>query len=1479
MSFTLQILHASDQEAGLEATQRAKNFAAIVDKLEDEVTNSISLTSGDLFIPGPFTAAGTDPTVRDEIASFYEQSLGLPSGSLTGIRNGTTGFNVADIAIQNAIGFQAAVLGNHEFDLGPTALAAAFDFTASLPTLPGQPTLSSITNIGAQFPYLSANLDFSGESALSGLFTSELRDASTYATTGAELATGEGIRAEATGRELAPWTTIQEGGETIGILGVTTQVLAAISIVGNVKIKDPAGDGGVDNMDELASILQPLIDQMTASGINKIVLLAHLQQIGNERLLATKLSGVDIILGGGSNTIFADSTDPLDSGDVAGGTYPEFYLGKDGKPVALVNTDGNYNYVGRLVVTFDSNGVLIPDPDGAGPLGIGGVNRNVSGAYVTTDAGVDRVAGNGDGVLSDAEKAVIFADGTRGGEVKQITDAIAAVIQAKDGNVFGQTDFFLEGRRNIVRTQETNLGNLTADANLAFAQSVDPTVVISLKNGGGIRAEIGAVVGQPIPDELPPLPNPDAGKPSGGISQLDIENSLRFNNALSAVTVTAAQLKEIMEHSVAGVQSGATPGAFPQIGGFAFSFDPTRARRTGTGLGTAGEVVTNAGDRIRSLALKDEQGNIVDTVVQNGQIVGDPSRTFRLVTLNFLANGGDSYPFAKFAAQNPTLFNRVDFLQAGVKTGNATFVDNGTEQDALAEYLLDKFPDASKAFDQKETPNYVDNRIQNLQVNPLDTVLTETSAPTASNALELVKLGTFNTGLFGKGAAEIVAQDKTTQRLFVVNGADKAIDVLDAADPTSIQKLFSIDITPYGGAANSVAVKNGLVAVAIQAENPQKQGRVAFFDVNGNFLKSVEVGALPDMLTFTPDGLKVLVANEGEPSSYNQPDSVDPEGSVSIIDLSAGLSNATVTNATFTAFNSKRSQLESRGIRLFGPNATVAQDLEPEYIAVAEDGKIAWVTLQENNALAVLDLTTNAITDIVPLGLKNHFQTGNGLDASDRDGAINIQRWPISGNYQPDAIASYTVGGRTYLITANEGDARDYDGFEESARLSSLLLDPTIFPNRAFLQQNANLGRLNVLVPGGDTDGDGDIDRILVPGGRSFSIWDGATGGLVFDSGDQFEQIIADTDISRVSFNANNNNNSADTRSDDKGPEPEAAAVGVINGRTYAFIGLERAGGVMVYDVTNPVAPEFVQYINTRDFTVPATLADGSSNPAAGDLGPEGITFISAEDSITGRPLLAIASEVSGTTTLLEIRLPESVTFNGTPGSDSLVGGDSTGDVVFGFEGNDTLRGRGGNDALFGGDDDDQLLGGTGADSLVGGSGNDIISGNDGSDFLTGQEGDDTLQGDTGNDTLDGGIGNDRLIGGTNNDSLAGQEGDDTLEGGGQDDTLYGGNGNDLLLGGNGNDFLVGGQGNDILTGGQRSDIFIIAAGNGSDLVTDFQDGLDRIGLTGGLVFGDLTIAGSMGNTLVRLTSTNELLVTLQGIAPGTVTGSDFVIV
>jgi predicted extracellular nuclease len=497
-----------------------------------------------------------------------------------------------------------------------------------------------------------------------------------------------------------------------------------------------------------------------------------------------------------------------------------------------------------------------------------------------------------------------------------------------------------------------------------------------------------------------------------------------------------------------------------------------------------------------------------------------------------------------------------------------------------------------------------------------------------NSPIRLTPVGTYATGIFDESAAEIPAYDPASQRLFVVNANSASVDVLDLSDPTNPTKLFEIEGAVFGGVANSVAVKNGVVAIAIEAEVAQDPGSVVFLDTDGNLLKSVTVGALPDMLTFTPDGRRVLVANEGEPSSDY---TVDPEGSVSIIDLANGVENATVTTADFTAFNAQIDQLRAAGVRIFGPNATVAQDVEPEYIAVSEDSKTAYVALQENNALAVLDVEAGKITDILPLGFKDHSLEGNGLDASNRDDGINIQTYPILGIYQPDAIATYTANGETYIITANEGDARDYDGFSEEARIADLTLDPVAFPNAAELQDNAVLGRLNVTTANGDINGDGAFEQLYSYGARSFSIWN-AQGNLVYDSGDDFERITAE--LIPTEFNSNNDENgSFDSRSDDKGPEPEGVTTGVIAGRTYAFVGLERVGGIMVYDVTTPTAPTFVQYLNNRDFSGDAEAG------TAGDLGPEGLIFISGEDSPNGAPLLVVANEVSGTTTVYEITL------------------------------------------------------------------------------------------------------------------------------------------------------------------------------------------------------------------------------------------------
>jgi DNA-binding beta-propeller fold protein YncE len=522
---------------------------------------------------------------------------------------------------------------------------------------------------------------------------------------------------------------------------------------------------------------------------------------------------------------------------------------------------------------------------------------------------------------------------------------------------------------------------------------------------------------------------------------------------------------------------------------------------------------------------------------------------------------------------------------------------------------------------------------------PSALLLTALTAP--AEAISLKPIGTYESGSFDEGAAEIAAFAPGASRLFVTNADANTIDVLDLTDPTAISKLFEIDLSLYGDGINSVAYNSadgGYIAAAVEAEQAQDPGSVVFFDLDGIFQKALTVGALPDMVTFTPDGNKLLVANEGEPSGYEAGD-VDPEGSVSIIDVSNGVDNAMVqTTATFNDFDSQKQDLIDAGVRIFGPGASVSQDLEPEYIAVSEDGKTAYVSLQENNALGILNLETGEFEEIVPLGFKDHSEVGNGLDASDRDDAINITNYPVFGMYQPDAIATYSVDGKTYVVTANEGDARDYDGFEEEERIKDLELDPTAFPDAEALQEDENLGRLDITTTLGDTDRDGDFDELYAYGARSFSIWD-EDGKLVWDSGDQFEQKLAD--LLPDDFNSTNDeNDSFDSRSDAKGPEPEGVTIGAIGNKVFAFIGLERVGGVMVYDVTDPTNPTFASYTNNRDFSGDAEAG------TAGDLGPEGLLFISRQDSPTGKNLVVATNEVSGTTTVYET-VPEPGTVAG----------------------------------------------------------------------------------------------------------------------------------------------------------------------------------------------------------------------------------------
>lgn len=505
-------------------------------------------------------------------------------------------------------------------------------------------------------------------------------------------------------------------------------------------------------------------------------------------------------------------------------------------------------------------------------------------------------------------------------------------------------------------------------------------------------------------------------------------------------------------------------------------------------------------------------------------------------------------------------------------------------------------------------------------------------------SLTLAKIGGFDGAVLG--AAEITAFDASSRRLFVVNGANGTVDVIDLSNPALPSKVSTISVGSLGAGVNSVAVHDGLVAVAIEATRKTDNGVVAFYNAADlRLLQTVPVGALPDMLTFTPDGRYVVVANEGEPNSYGLADSVDPEGSVSIITVNrSGVS--TVSNANFRSFIGQEDALRAQGIRIYGPGANAAQDLEPEYVAISADGRTAYVTLQENNAIAIVDIPSARVTSIKPLGFKDHSLANMGLDASDEDGgtntnsgtpAVKITPQPVKGMYLPDAIATFSIGSTTYLITANEGDARaDWPGFNEETRVRAHCtagLDPVVFADAANLILDSNLGRLRITTtPNGGKAGKnaaGQCNELYSFGGRSFSIW---TTDIqrVYDSGDEIEQRTKA--LSMATFNASHDNNTLDSRSPAKGPEPEGVVTARFGNKTFAFIGLERVGGVMVYDISNPSAPTYVTYLNTRSATT-------------GDRGPEGLAIIASDKSPNGRPLLIVGNEISGTTAIYQINL------------------------------------------------------------------------------------------------------------------------------------------------------------------------------------------------------------------------------------------------
>ncbi|MGV0367853.1 choice-of-anchor I family protein [Corynebacterium aurimucosum] len=523
----------------------------------------------------------------------------------------------------------------------------------------------------------------------------------------------------------------------------------------------------------------------------------------------------------------------------------------------------------------------------------------------------------------------------------------------------------------------------------------------------------------------------------------------------------------------------------------------------------------------------------------------------------------------------------------------------------------------------------------------------------ADASLKLTPVGTYESGVYAESAAEIVAFHPDSKRILTVNAHAGQIDVLDASAPANPTLIGSIS-AGEGKEINSVAVRpDGLAVAAVQQADKTEDGEALFFNAAAADLDTAEVGrvmvgALPDNVHLTADGGYALLANEGEPSNELNAEGTDyvtdPEGSVSVIKLPEAVEAPTQADARIAGFTAFDDQPLPEGVRVFGPSGHDSKpsiDFEPEYIT-SQDGK-AFVSLQEANAIGVIDIESATVEKILPAHIADHSQVP--LDPSNKDDAAELRTLPVKGLSMPDSIGAFTAGGQTYFATANEGDAREWgvkekDGgsgvYTDEVELKDLVEDGKVCEgalgdvNVEELADKKHAGNLKLSNASGWNEEKGCFDELYAYGSRSFSIYD-SEGNVVFDSGAEFEKITAELNEPGIfHHNADNEEAEFDDRSDNKGPEPEALTIGTVGERTYAFIGAERVGGIFVYDVTDPATASFVTYVNNRDFST-------DEFAAAGDLGPEGFAFVDKADSPNGEHLLIVGNEVSGTTTVYNV--------------------------------------------------------------------------------------------------------------------------------------------------------------------------------------------------------------------------------------------------
>lgn len=497
------------------------------------------------------------------------------------------------------------------------------------------------------------------------------------------------------------------------------------------------------------------------------------------------------------------------------------------------------------------------------------------------------------------------------------------------------------------------------------------------------------------------------------------------------------------------------------------------------------------------------------------------------------------------------------------------------------------------------------------------------SADAAGNEYKLSLDARYDSGVQNVegGTTEIVAYNKHNNSTYLVNGETKKVEAIalnyGKKDALSLKPFLSVDIAEllktidsnfqYGG-LTSIAVHptENVIVTSVQAKGYNDYGYAVFLTGEGKLLSAVKVEVQPDNVTFSPDGTKALTANEGEPREGYGVGIVDPKGSLSVIDVANGFENLQAKTINFESFDNveKRAALVKDQV-ILKKGTLPSNDLEPEYITVSEDSKYAYVSLQENNALAKINLSSSEVVSIEGLGFKDFSVVGNEVDIR-KDDRIKLQTENYFGIYMPDGMATYSVNGKNYIVTANEGDGREW-GEEDTESFH--------------LNENEQEVNGNEIVFYNTTEYDGFEDRKeYLFGGRSFSIIDADTMEVIYDSGSDFEFITSQ--LYPKYFNSSNDKVKLDNRSGKKGPEPEDVKIGKIGDEVFAFVGLERIGGIMMYNVTDPANVEFVDYLNLRDF----------NKDVAGDVSPEGMAFVAGNS-----PQLIVGHEVSGTVSVLDI--------------------------------------------------------------------------------------------------------------------------------------------------------------------------------------------------------------------------------------------------